>query len=144
MNAYALYKRYRTDWNSQASADDILLNGSRNFASLPWDARSDDIELEWQNAVYLYGGRSALVRAIQAMPKDPANYRIGSRENVILLRGTLKVGGGKTKQMLVIRTKPKAGVAGLRQNLVQVNGADENQWISLSTLEAIINALPKR
>lgn len=144
MKAYALYGQYRTDWNSRTSADDIKLNGTEDFGTLPWDA-SDDIELERQQTIYLYGGRSALVRAIQAMPKDPINYRIGSRENAILLRGTLKVGAaGKTKQILVIRRKPVGGVAVFRQSLVQVQGADDFRWINLSDLAALIDALAKR
>jgi len=143
MKAYVLAGQYRTDWNSRTNADDIKQNGSEDWSTLPWN--HDDIELDRQETIYLYGGRSALVRGIQALPQDPINYRIGSRENAILLRGTLKVGKtGKTKQILAIRRKPVGGVAVFRQNLVQVQGADDFRWINLSDLAALIDALPKR
>ncbi|SOD97803.1 hypothetical protein [Spirosoma fluviale] len=141
MKAYAMVGKYIENFNTLVVANQLRA-ATDNFAQLPWD--HSVIEIPSGNALFLYGGRTALLNALAPLGDGPilrVNRRAANWASIkmALFRAERKVAGGtKIKQLLMLAPVPNGVPQGLQQKLVPIGGSNTIDYIHLVDLKSVI------
>lgn len=138
MEAYAVVAPFDPDFADHDWAVTNVKNaGRKSDFSTVWPNRDDhDLCLDdYDSAVYLYGGRKSLYEALE--PFDDArirNFVHRHRDDPIhAYRAVLKVGGGKTKQIIMLAVANRQrdqDLAALRDTDLEASDAYFNCYVS--------------
>lgn len=144
MNAHAMIGGYTENFNTLAVANQLRA-ATDNFAQLPWD--HSVIEIRVGEALFLYGGRTALLDGLAPLG-DPPVIRGNKRAanwapiKMALFRAERKVAGGtKTKQLLMLAALLNGVPPGLQQRLIPIGGNNTVDYLHLRDLKAAIGNL---
>lgn len=135
---------YTENFNTLAVANQLRAS-TDDFAQLPWDHYV--IEIPAGQALYLYGGRQALLDRLAPLGGNPV-IRVNRRAanwapiTMALFRAERKVAKGtKTKQLLMLAPLPNGIPPGLNQRLVPIGGNNTVDYVHLRDLNATIGNL---
>lgn len=118
MNAYIKFNPYKPDFYTDAFAHGVIKgDGTKSFASVlrqhggKLQGRKLNKTLEDQKAIYLYGGRKALIREFRDFKRDVADFVLtpASGNYLAVFHDRITVSGNKTKRILMILSFSKAG-----------------------------------
>jgi hypothetical protein len=133
MDAYWRIANYDSDFDSKTFASSVKNEGSSNFDGLN---RRNDITLGADSALYLYGGRKALLTKLK--PIDPRI--IGQNwEQLVVLHSKVPA-GQKTKRILMITHSSKSHLDAIANAKEKELGRSDSYW--MRTICEFIEKLP--
>jgi hypothetical protein len=146
MEAYIQLGSYRSDFDARKTArsvKDSKLSTKKWAEVIPEDG---DLELRPTEGLHLYGGKKALLRALQHMKGSAAHWRIigESWHPLMIAYGVVRVDGDQPKRVLMIchRTDERVAEIGEGKLLADNEGNTSPDSIYYRDLIAIITALP--
>lgn len=107
MEAYATIGTFDPDFADHDWCVENVKNKAKKASdfSTVWRTSSSDIDLQnYDDALYLYGGRSAIYAALEPFESARLRNFVGGRRTqpIHVFRAVVKVGGGKTKQIIML------------------------------------------
>lgn len=112
MHAYAAVAPVSADFvDHDWAKDNLKESGKGDDFSTVWLGRGDTYRIsDYDTAIYFYGGRNAIYAALEAYEYARIqNFVDGHRSDLIhVFSGTVKVGGGKRKQIIMLAIADRA------------------------------------
>ena len=166
MNAYIKFKPYNKDFYTDDFAKGVVMgNGTKSFESVlrlhggTLQGGKLKKTLADQHAIYLYGGRKALVRAFTAFKNNVGDFVVKAPDTcwLTVYHGKITVGtlNNKTKRILMILSYKKTSRVPLDVNDLRLrvdlyeyqNGEKTNvgfyTHLDFAGLKRIVRALPE-
>lgn len=102
----------------------------------------NSINLKEGQVLYLYGGRGALVKALDELARDNVCVLSPTKGPMALFRTQLAVASGyKAKQLLMLGDRPDPLNGSLKGRLVDTK-FEHNHFVRMAELQAVIKELP--